>query len=98
MTEPKKIKIEFAPGAFDHFEGTQEELESLIKEIQEELSNMTPEELMARSTPLNIEDLQDMYEEEPEVVEQIIGSLADKRNLQWFHVAQVDTPSRKKAT
>ena len=28
-----KIKIEFAPGCFDNFEGTQEELEELIAEI-----------------------------------------------------------------
>ena len=34
MTE-KKLKVVFAPGAFDHFEGTQEELDALIKEIQE---------------------------------------------------------------
>jgi len=29
----KKINIEFAPGCFDNFDGTQEELDSLIKEI-----------------------------------------------------------------
>jgi hypothetical protein len=29
----KKIKIEFAPGAFDSFEGSQEELDELIAEI-----------------------------------------------------------------
>ena len=29
----KKIKIEFAPGAFDSFDGTQEELNELIAEI-----------------------------------------------------------------
>jgi len=29
----KKIKIEFAPGAFDSFDGTQEELNKLIAEI-----------------------------------------------------------------
>jgi len=28
-----KIKIEFAPGAFDSFDGTQEELNELIAEI-----------------------------------------------------------------
>lgn len=32
MTE-KKMKIEFAPGCFDTFEGTQEELDQLIAEI-----------------------------------------------------------------
>lgn len=31
----KKLKIEFAPGCFDSFEGTQEELDQLIKEITE---------------------------------------------------------------
>ena len=30
----KKIKIEFAPGAFDQFEGTQEELDAFIAELQ----------------------------------------------------------------
>lgn len=29
----KKIKIEFAPGAFDRFDGSQEELNELIAEI-----------------------------------------------------------------
>ena len=33
MTD-KKIKIEFAPGAFDQFEGTQEELDEFIAELQ----------------------------------------------------------------
>lgn len=31
--DPKDIKIEFAPGCFDNFEGTQEELDELIAEI-----------------------------------------------------------------
>jgi len=31
----KKLKIEFAPGCFDSFEGTQEELDQMIKEITE---------------------------------------------------------------
>ena len=29
----KRINIEFAPGCFDNFDGTQEELDALIKEI-----------------------------------------------------------------
>ena len=29
------MKIEFAPGCFDHFDGTQEELDQLMAEIQE---------------------------------------------------------------
>lgn len=30
----KDMKLEFAPGAFDTFEGTQEELEELMADIQ----------------------------------------------------------------
>jgi hypothetical protein len=33
MTD-KDFKIEFAPGCFDDFEGTQEELDQLVKDIQ----------------------------------------------------------------
>lgn len=32
--ERKEIKVEFAPGAFDSFEGTQEELDALMAEIK----------------------------------------------------------------
>ena len=31
----EEYELRFAPGAFDEFEGTQEELEEFIKEIQE---------------------------------------------------------------
>ena len=34
MDKDNPLKIEFAPGCFDNFEGTQEELDALIKEIQ----------------------------------------------------------------
>ena len=33
MSEDKKIKIEFAPGCFDNFDGTQEELDEFLAEI-----------------------------------------------------------------
>ena len=33
MTKKKQIKIEFAPGAFDQFDGTQEELDEFIAEL-----------------------------------------------------------------
>lgn len=45
-----KIKVTFAPGCFDNFEGTQEELDQYIKEIQEGFENgeffLEAEELM----------------------------------------------------
>lgn len=32
--ESKELKLEFAPGCFDNFEGTQEELDELIEQIK----------------------------------------------------------------
>lgn len=66
MTDEKKLKIEFAPGAFDTFEGTQEELDALIAEVQHMFDSMTPEELEANSrevTDLDLEDLPDDVKE-----------------------------------
>lgn len=34
MTKKTPVKIEFAPGAFDSFDGTQEELDAFIAELQ----------------------------------------------------------------
>jgi len=34
MTKKKPVKIEFVPGAFDQFEGTQQELDAFIAELQ----------------------------------------------------------------
>ena len=36
MAESKKLKITFAPGAFDNFEGTQEELDEVVKKLKDE--------------------------------------------------------------
>ena len=52
----KKIKVEFAPGCFDSFEGTQEELDAFMKEITDMFANMTPEELKKRSIDLEVDD------------------------------------------
>jgi hypothetical protein len=35
MSKKKDLKIEFAPGAFDNFEGTQQELDEFITELKE---------------------------------------------------------------
>jgi hypothetical protein len=56
MSQDKKMKIEFAPGCFDDFEGTQEELEEFMRIIQEgfesgefleESEDLTDEEFLA---------------------------------------------------
>jgi hypothetical protein len=51
MTE--KLKIEFAEGCFDNFNGTQEELAELLADIHQMVNDGT---LMENSTPLSPED------------------------------------------
>lgn len=75
MTEEKKITIEFAPGAFDSFEGTQEELDAFQKELLEMFANMSPEELEARSTSVDVDYIEELMEEDPEAAEQLIRAL-----------------------
>lgn len=84
MTEEKKeLKIEFAPGCFDQFDGTQEELDELIAEIQKMFEGKTPEELEQIGRPMSEED----YEELPDEAKAQLTSFlndeeAPKRNLQ----------------
>lgn len=58
MEEPKKIKVTFAPGSFDNFEGTQEELDKFIAEITELFQD--PEKLTELVVPLDLEDEEDL--------------------------------------
>jgi hypothetical protein len=80
MTEEKKAKtLEFAPGCFDSFEGTQEELDDLMSEIQRMFDSG---EMEANSKPVDIDEL---IEEEPEYALKLMQSLNDeepKRSLQ----------------
>lgn len=64
MTNEKDLKIEFAPGCFDNFEGTQEELDELISEIQRMFESG---EAQAMARPL---DMDDLTEEDLELLEQ----------------------------
>lgn len=50
MIEEKKITVTFAPGAFDGFEGTQEELDALIAEITKMAESG---ELLEQSIPVD---------------------------------------------
>ena len=49
MPAAKKLQVEFAPGAFDSFEGTQEELDQLTAEITDMFSNMTAEDFESQN-------------------------------------------------
>lgn len=74
-TMTKEIKVEFAPGCFDAFEGTQEELNDLMAEIQR----------LAESGELfeegNIVDVEELDDEEFESMQAMI-SKSQGRTLQ----------------
>lgn len=75
MTEPKKpLTLEFAPGCFDNFEGTQEELNELMAEIQRMFESG---EMEANAVEVDIETL---IEQDPEYAEAIMRSFSDNPN------------------
>jgi hypothetical protein len=78
MTKP--LRVEFAPGAFDDFEGTQEELDELMKEITDMFANLTPEELEARSSAVDIDEL--IARGDEDVVEALMRSADREDRLQ----------------
>lgn len=76
MTEDKKYKVFFAPGALDNFEGTQEELDEMVAEIQRLAESG---EIMEIAEPLD----EDSLEEDPELreaIEDVVTSLIQSRN------------------
>lgn len=64
MTD-KKMEIKFAPGCFDNFEGTQEELNELMAEITRLVESG---EIFERSVPLDFDELD---EEDLDIIEKI---------------------------
>ena len=54
--EMKDLKIEFAPGCFDEFEGSQEELDELVAQIKLMFENGEAQKL---ARPLDLDDLSD---------------------------------------
>jgi len=57
MMEKKKPTVEFAPGCFDNFEGTQEELQNLIAEIHRMVETG---ELFEEAEPLTEEEAEEI--------------------------------------
>jgi len=76
MKPKKTIKIEFAPGAFDGFEGTQEELDALIAEITRMAESG---ELIENSKKVDLDDLSD---EEIELIAKAHDAESTFRKLQ----------------
>ena len=58
MTE-KKFKVEIAPGAFDNFEGTQEELQELLAQIHQMAQDGT---LFDNSRPVSDEEAEAVWQ------------------------------------
>ncbi len=79
MSKPKKkIHIEFAPGAFDQFDGTQEELDAFIAEIQRMADSG---ELEEQSVSLDSDEAwNQLTEEEQTIIEKAMSST--QRRLQ----------------
>jgi hypothetical protein len=73
------MKIEFAPGAFDDFEGSQEELDELINEISQLIKSG---EILEKSRELDMEELR---EQDPEFYEKLVSKLdntsSNQRNI-----------------
>lgn len=74
----EKITITFAPGCFDSFEGTQEELDELIKEIQDMARSG---KLFEQSRPIDIDEM--LESDDPEdhrLAEKLLTGLDDIEN------------------
>lgn len=70
----KEIKIEFAPGCFDNFDGTQEELDELVAHIK---NMITSGDISENSRQLSEEDFEELPEE---IQEQLFNAFDDESN------------------
>ena len=78
MTKKKPVKIEFVPGAFDQFEGTQQELDAFIAELQRMADSG---ELEEHSVALDDEEAWlELTEEEQAVIEAAINRPNETRH------------------
>ena len=78
MTQDKKIKVEFAPGCFDSFDGTQQELDNIVAHIREMAESGQLEEL---SQPLTDDVLDELSEEEQQfLLEQLEDGTHERKS------------------
>lgn len=68
------MKIRFSPHAFANFNGTQEELDEFVKELQELAENGN---LLENSVPVDMDDLE---ENDPELAELLKQALTEMEN------------------
>ena len=72
----KKMKIEFAPGAFDTFDGTQEELDALVAELERLAESGELEE-----NSVALEDWDDLDVEDRAIIEDALERQQPPRSL-----------------
>ena len=76
--EENPLNIIFAPGCFDNFEGTQEELDELMAEI---IKSFESGELLEQSTPVSVDELMEELSEDE--LNDLLGRFnTPTRNLQ----------------
>lgn len=77
--DKKSIEVVFAPGCFDKFAGSQEELDELIQQIKE---MALTGELFNQSSPVLYEDIQDLIDDtDPSEIEKIVNEMFTPRIL-----------------
>jgi len=72
----KKIKIEFAPGAFDQFDGTQEELDALVAELERMAESGELEE-----NSVALDDWDDLDDEDRGIIQDALERMQPPRSL-----------------
>jgi len=78
MTKKKHIKIEFAPGAFDQFDGTQQELDEFIAELHRMAESG---ELEEHSQSLDDDEAwQELTEEEQAIISAALNRHTETRH------------------
>lgn len=93
MTEEKKpLKVEFAPGAFDNFDGTQEELDEMIAEITRMAETG---ELVDNGHELTEEEWNELPDEVKIQIAESYGIFEDMDEEEDFDNLQVNTDHRK---
>ncbi len=78
MTKKKHIKIEFAPGAFDQFDGTQQELDEFIAELHRMAESG---ELEEHSQSLDDDEAwQELTKEEQDIISSALNRPTETRH------------------
>ena len=78
MTEKKPLKVIFDPGCFDKFDGTQEELDEFVAQIQAMAESGLLDE---NSVELTDEDIEELDEETRQQIIRALDRDNDKRSL-----------------